>query len=269
MTKVTDFHTHAFPQKVAPKAIEHIRGKARLAEEEVFSDGTLPSLMASMDEAGIYRSVICSIATTPGQNESILQWSRQIRSDRIVPFPSVYPATQNVKGEVQKIADHGFKGIKLHPYYQDFHLTDPPALEIFKTATDCGLIMVLHCGLDFAFPRNDVRAAPPAVLAIHKRFPKLTLVAAHMGGWQQWESVLYSLAGTDVYLETSFSVGFGPAVMMKNIIRKHGPDRILFGTDSPWRDQNASLQQVSEIVDDPETLAKITCNNAERLLDSE
>jgi hypothetical protein len=67
---ITDFHTHAFPDALATRAIRALeaetdRVKARL-------DGRISSLLRSMDYAGIRRSVICSIATKPEQFDSIL-----------------------------------------------------------------------------------------------------------------------------------------------------------------------------------------------------
>ena len=71
-----------------------------------------------MDRSGIDQSVLCSIATRPEQFFPILEWSKAIRSDRIIPFPSLHPADPQLLEHLQVIHDEGFKGVKMHPYYQ-------------------------------------------------------------------------------------------------------------------------------------------------------
>jgi len=126
--------------------------------------------------------------------------------------------------------------------------------------------VVLHCGLDFNFPPDDERAHPTKVLAVHRAFPEMRLVATHMGGWRRWEAVLECLAGTDVYLETSYSVGIAPPDLLQKVIDAHAPERILFGTDSPWRDQAADLGRVRQAFPDPDVQRLVLEENAERLL---
>jgi predicted TIM-barrel fold metal-dependent hydrolase len=125
----------------------------------------------------------------------------------------------------------------------------------------------MHSGRDIAFPPDDDRAAPRRVLAVHEAFPGIPLVAAHMGGWRSWDEVLDSLAGTDVYLETSYSVGLCPPQTLAALRERHSPERVLFGTDSPWRDQAETLDLVRGAWSDPVALGAVLGGNARRLLD--
>ncbi len=84
-----DVHTHAFPDRLAARAIAALEAGAPSCR--AFLDGRLASLVASMDRAGIETSVVASIATKPEQFPAILAWSREIASPRIVPFASVHP----------------------------------------------------------------------------------------------------------------------------------------------------------------------------------
>jgi len=49
-------------------------------------------------------------------------------------------------------------------------------------------------------------------------------------------------------------------------LEHHDCQRVLFGTDSPWTDQSAELNQLRGIVKDEDTLSKITFTNAKELL---
>ena len=55
-----------------------------------------------------------------------------------------------------------------------------------------------------------------------------------MGGAMLDDDVLTYIAGTDCYLDTSFSIHDLPKRAAEQIIEKHGAERILFGSDCPW-----------------------------------
>ncbi|MFH0963674.1 MAG: amidohydrolase family protein, partial [Planctomycetota bacterium] len=116
--RITDFHTHAFPDDLARRAMtrlsEHADGKRAVL------DGTVSDLLRSMDAAGVYRSVLCSVATVPKQFDPILAFSDRVRSDRIVPFPSFHPDSPDLAALVRRVGASGFLGVKLHPCYQGF-----------------------------------------------------------------------------------------------------------------------------------------------------
>ena len=60
-----DVHTHAFPDSLAPKALERLVKMAVWEKVAPSHDGTLAGLLRSMDRAGIERAVVCSVATRP------------------------------------------------------------------------------------------------------------------------------------------------------------------------------------------------------------
>jgi predicted TIM-barrel fold metal-dependent hydrolase len=65
------------------------------------------------------------------------------------------------------------------------------------------------------------------------RFPKLRIIAAHLGGYCFWEEALTELAGRELYLDTSSTLPYVPETLLREIIRKHGAERLLFGSDYP------------------------------------
>ncbi len=260
-----DFHTHAFPDDLAPRAIAAWNGAVPDGAHAVL-DGTIGALLRSMDAAGIERSIICSIATAPKQVDSILRWSLGIRSDRIVPFASVHPDCADPAAEVRKIAAAGLPGIKMHALYQGYALDDARMWPFYEAVAEAGLVLQLHSGGDLAFPLEDDRASPRRLAAIHRAFPDMTLVAAHLGGWQWWDDVAEILAGTDVYFETSYTFGVAQEEVIGRIIERHGADRILFGSDSPWCDQATTLSRVRQAFRDPGEQELVLRKNARRLL---
>jgi predicted TIM-barrel fold metal-dependent hydrolase len=259
---IVDFHTHAFPDKLAARAIASLE---RLGGVRAALDGTVGALLSSMDRAGIAAAVVCSIATDPGQFGSILRWSRAIAGPRLFPFPSVHPAAADPAGEVRQIAAAGFLGVKLHPEYQDFHIDDPALDALYRALEQAGLIALFHAGHDIGFPESD-RAAPRRLLAVHQAFPGLKIVAAHLGGFRRWEEVAAHLLGSGIWLDTSYTIGHIPSTLLREILLGHRPDRILFGTDSPWTDQAGEVARTRAIGLAADLTASILGGSARALL---
>jgi uncharacterized protein len=260
---VIDFHTHAFPDAIAVKTVKGLAAASRLTTA---LDGRLSSLLASMDAAGIERSVALSIATRPGQFDSIRAWSRGIASDRIIPFPSVHPRDARAVERVGILADDGFKGLKLHSYYQDFDLDDPSLDPFYGAMEERGLICLVHSGFDSAFP-SARRADPARAIALAGRFPRLKLVASHLGGWKDWDEAALRLPGGRLWIDTSFSLEWMSAEAARGLILRLPADRLLFGTDSPWADQAAAVGLLRALRLDATLERAILHGNARALLD--
>jgi hypothetical protein len=240
---IIDFHTHAFPDALAHRAVPVLAKSGNVTPR---SDGTIAGLLESMDNAGVERSVVCSIATKPGQFDSILAWSGAIRSDRIIPLLSLHPEDADIPGKLQRIRDAGFRGIKMHPYYQDFFLDEERMLPIYEELVRNDLLVVMHTGFDIAYPRER-RADPEKIVGVVDRCPELCLVTTHLGSWDDWQNVEKYLVGKEIYMELSFTFSDLPAEAIRSILLNHPPTHILFGSDSPWRDQGESLRELQSL----------------------
>jgi hypothetical protein len=92
------------------------------------------------------------------------------------------------------------------------------------------------------------------------------MIAAHLGAWQDWDEVERHLLGRDVYFDISCSFDFMDAPQAERILRGHRPDRLLFGSDSPWIDQAKTLAQLRAFQLTPEREARLLGQNAAALL---
>ncbi len=264
MTGIIDFHTHAFPDALAERALAALQHGASV---KAFLDGRISSLITSMDRCGIQKSVVCSIATKPSQFEPILQWSKTIQSERIIPLLSFHPSDPEYAEKIRTVKGEGFKGIKLHPFYQEFDIDEERMLPMYELIRKENLIVVMHTGFDIAFPRIR-RADPAKILNIIKQFPDLKLVTTHLGSWEQWQEVEMLLAGKSIHMELSFSLEYLDSAPVKDILLKHPKEHLLFGTDSPWTDQEKTLELFRGL-DLGEKIERATLrDNAERLLNS-
>ncbi len=259
-----DFHTHVFPDAVAGNAIPALEAKANVTAA---LNGTVSDLVDSMHRHNISKSVVCSIATAPKQFQPILDWSLAMTNKEIIALPSVHPASITVCDELQTIHDHGFLGIKLHPYYQEFYLDEDRLLPLFEKCAELGIFIVMHCGYDIGFAKEE-RANPKQINELITKLPSLKLVAAHLGAWQQWQEVEAELIGKDIYLDLAFVLDFLPREQAVRMIENHPKDRVLFGSDSPWADQGQAIQALKDLGLAKDLQERILHTNAEELLTS-
>ena len=276
MRKIIDFHTHAFPDALAEKAMAQLHSELHIelytdlynrGDFTSYLDGKLSSLLSSMDKAGIETSVLCCIATRPKQFEQILLWCKQIRSDRIVPMPSVHPDDPQAAEKIHQIAREGFKGVKFHPYYQDFDVDSARMNPIYEAIAANHLMIVMHTGFDIAFERVD-RASPKRIVKVINRFPNLKFITTHMGAWYDWDAVETEILGKPIYMEMSVSRDFLGQQRFRQMLLKHPQDYLLFGTDSPWSDQSAEIEAIRRLNLPQAVLDGLFYKNAKRLLES-
>ncbi|MBQ4111618.1 MAG: hypothetical protein IJD38_02360, partial [Clostridia bacterium] len=87
---IIDFHTHVFPDALAPRAIAQLTVNAAASGYTPLTDGTVAGLLDSMSKAGISRSVICNIATNPRQMKKVNDFAISLLEDpRLIPLGSV------------------------------------------------------------------------------------------------------------------------------------------------------------------------------------
>jgi predicted TIM-barrel fold metal-dependent hydrolase len=262
---IIDFHTHIFPDKIAKQAV------AALAEESgdyrPSTDGTRASLLASMDGAGIAKSVVANIATRPAQTLPILEFCRQVRGDRLAPLVSFHPGNSpdEAADVLFRAAGEGIRGVKLHPMYQEFAIDEKRMFPFYQMIEHYGFFVVFHTGLDVAFPGN-LQADVERVAGLARAFPELTIVATHVGGWRQWDRAPMLAKHQNLYTETSMTLTEMGDDDFVRLLDRFDADRVLFGSDSPWTDQREMVERTRKLRLSDERKEKLLSRNAERLL---
>lgn len=261
--RILDSHAHAFPDRIAAGAIEVLTAEALWMPVHAQHDGTVAGLLGCMDDAGIDRVILCSVATRPAQVPKITDWSAAIAGERVIPFASIHPDYEHVEAEVERIAELGIPGLKFHPYYMNCPIDDPRTIRIAKAAAKANLAMAFHAGYDLAYEKIDL-CDPAKVRALHEAVPDLRMQACHMGSWRDWERSLQLVAGLPIYIETSFSLGQCPHDLLLEIIDRHSPDYFMFGTDSPWANPTEELAKFMALPLDEDRRRKALWENGHR-----
>lgn len=259
---IIDFHTHCFPDKIAARAVESLGKAAALVPA---CDGTADGLLKSMKEDKIDISVVLNIATNPHQQTSVNNFATELnKKPRLIAFGSVHPDADDALDELERIAGMGLKGVKFHPEYQDFFVDDVKMRPIYKKISQLGLITVFHAGADYGFPA-PYKCMPDALARALKWFDS-PVIAAHWGGIMCHDEVINHLCGLPLYFDVSFSYGAVALPMVRQIAEKHGTDKLLFGSDSPWHKPSEDMRVLHALDMDEVDINKICCDNAIKLL---
>lgn len=250
---IIDFHTHTFPEKISSRVVKKLGITAHI---KAYTDGSIENLAASMKRAGVSYSVNLPVMTSPEQvekiNSSMIEDREALLVRGIIAFGGLHPDYTDYKKEIRRLREHHIAGIKLHPAYQNINLDDIRMLRIIDCASEEGLIVLTHAGIDIGIYDRNYCSVAHILKVIDEVHPE-KFVLAHMGNWDCWQDVERDLAGAPVWLDTAFSIGpiaKNPATDEPpyeemnlrdedfiRLCRRHGTDRILFATDSPWQDQ--------------------------------
>lgn len=252
-----DFHTHAFPDAIAGKALHQLVANTK-PYEAIYgpavphTEATLDSLLTSSRRAGLDVSLVLPIATSTKPSHTLNDFAAQAdQRAGLRSFGSVHPRSPACRQEIERVRELGLRGIKLHPEYQGCFVDEPAVTEAVRTAASCGLWVVLHAGEDIGMP-PPVHCTPERVVRLRRAVPEAKLVLAHMGGYRMWQAVLDSAADMAVWIDTSFCIPNHPDqhALFARIIRAVGCGHVLFGTDSPWADQQETLMATQAFLED-------------------
>ncbi len=237
---IIDAHIHLFPDPIAQRAIPHL---ASICKSPAFTDGTLAQTEQKLREWGVDIGVAMHIATKPSQQKSVNTWAASIQGGRLLCFGSVHPDAEDWPEALQYIKNAGLRGIKMHPDYQDFFIDDKRLFPIYDAIAALELPVTFHAGWDPLSP-DCVHASPAAIKRVAKLFPKLKIIAAHMGGMRLYDEVEETLAGSDLFFDTSMSARLCPPEQFVRLVHKHGADHVLFASDCPWSRSCDELQYI-------------------------
>lgn len=254
---IIDFHTHIFPDSLAPRTLPHL---SKIAHGIPYhTDGTQTGALEAMRRWGVDYSVVLHIATKPGQARRINAFACEVQAahPQLLCFGSLHPADEDAPAVAAEIAGAGLYGVKLHPAYQDFQFGDERYYPVYQAVCDCGLPLLLHAGRDPVAPGAN-RAPAEEIARVAHAFPRLTIIAAHMGSLGDCADASEHLCGLDnVYFDTAMSAPLLDPDAFRALLYKRGSDHILFGTDCPWStapDELALLRRVGVTGSDLENI---------------
>lgn len=258
---VIDFHAHCFADSIASAAIKSLEENSNI---KAVHNGTAGGLAAYMHRCGVDKSVVLPIATKTTQVGRINKWAAQ-HHESLIFFGALHPDDADFFNVAKQLKQDGFTGVKLHPDYQHFYADEPRMMPLYEALRDLDLLLVLHAGIDIGYP-VPVHCTPLMIRNILQNVPGIKLVAAHMGSYSLWSDVDELLLGRPVYFDTSYCYDDLGGEQMARMIKSHGAEKVLFGTDSPWKRADAEIEAITSLALPADDIDRILYKNALDLL---
>ena len=235
--EIIDAHAHIFPEKIAENATVNI---GHFYELPMDSCGVSEKLIESGNKIGTKLYLVCSTATAPRQTEHINEFIAEEcrKNSSFYGFGTTHPDSDDLEADIKQIKKLGLHGVKLHPDFQKFNADSPEAFKIYEMI-EGDLPLLIHCG-----DNRYEFSAPDRIAAIHKNFPKLKILAAHLGGYQRWDDAEKCLTGLDnVKFDFSSSLAFLTPERAAHMIRTYGVENCFYGSDFPMWNHEEELER--------------------------
>lgn len=258
---IIDGHVHLFH----PKVISNVKKRTEMTRIlRLQTDGAeervgIPFLENEMKKAGVSGGFILPTALaeevgsinrefyTLCQSSGLLHTAGTLHPD--------YPANRQ---ELESFMALKIRGIKLCSFSQRFSLCDPKTFEMFQLIQEfnidkrAGLFVELDTlfGADQFFGSQPEHNTTPSLLAnLINRFPKIDFIAAHMGGLAApFPEIKAHLTPKDnLYLDTSNAAHVLSEDEFVYLLKTHGPEHIIFGTDWPWFTHQGEIELQNRI----------------------
>ncbi len=259
--EIIDMHAHIFPHKISEKATRSIGDFYDV--KMFYAIGESEALLQSEQEIGARKMLVCSVATTAKQVVSINDFiaAECAAHPEFIGFAALHGAYADIAGEVERVIGMGLQGVKLHPDFQRTAIDDKASYRIFE-AIEGRLPVLIHMG-DY---RHDF-SHPTMLAKVMKDFPKLQVIASHLGGYGAWaeaEAVLYP--AEQMMVDTSSSLAFMSKDRALRLIRHYGTERCMFGSDFPMWSPAEEVERHLALGLTEDEYRKIFAENAKRFM---
>ena len=264
--KVFDIHTHTYPEAIAEKAVTNLGKFYDFVPE---GEGTYAHLSSQAEANNVRGYLLFSVATNAHQvqkvNDSIAALAEKSRAEGFltVGFAGMHQDYPDFEGEIDRVEKLGLCGVKIHPDIQGIDIDDAKMMKLYEIV-EGRMPVYFHIGDN----RPQYRFSEPKKLRrVLDMFPKLEVVAAHLGGYKAKAEALEYLAGKpNVYYDTSSALWYQSPEEASDTIHKLGTENVMFGTDYPVMNPASELALFARLTLTDKQREDILWNNAIRFL---
>ncbi|MBE6618214.1 MAG: radical SAM protein [Ruminococcaceae bacterium] len=244
--KIADAHTHIFPHKISEKASKAIGDFYGI---EMAFPADVELLCENERKIGTECCLVCSAATTAAQvvsiNDFIAAECKKANDGSDIEFVglcAMHVDFDGIPDELDRAKELGLVGVKFHNDFQRFDIDDPRAMDMYREIAKRDMVVLFHAGDD----RYDY-TAPQKIANVANKFPEMTIIASHFGGYRCWDKLDCLPRDTNVYFDTSSSLDFISTDKAMELIEHFGADRFMFGTDFPMWDAETELARFMKL----------------------
>lgn len=249
-----DNHTHAF----WPDDLKVLRERLTMLDAaldqdsphkwQLYGNGQVDGLLELQKAAGVERTVLLPMTGRRDRCAELNRWAAKVQDEEqaIISFGVLHPLGP-VEQDLALIVELGLKGVKLHPFVQRFSLDHPDIDGVFGRLERAGLPVLLDTmhmqGLINSKPHLDgllqqlgfCGVEPAQIARLATAHPKLNIIAAHGGSLYGWDHLAPLWELDNVYFDLAYLNGLLTTQETVDLIRRKGPQRMIYGSDAPWR----------------------------------
>jgi predicted TIM-barrel fold metal-dependent hydrolase len=186
-------------------------GKGRIVDMHVHFDPKKPNFIEDFLKVS-ERLNLTALMLTPFENRKVVADAAKQHPTKIIPFGYVNMDAPDVVQQVEEFHSMGFRGLGELEFVKKPYI-DPSYFPVYERANEYGWVVLFHTGIVLRKKFNEPedvasgRMRPIHLEEIARRFPKITVVGAHLGNpeyqWAaeiaRWNSnVFFDLSGSSL-----------------------------------------------------------------------
>jgi predicted TIM-barrel fold metal-dependent hydrolase len=232
--------------------------------ESLYENSLEPrALLQTMEHLGVDAAVIRALKPPDFDMDAANRRIGEIQKQepRLAGFARVNPLERLAPEQAKRaVEEYGLKGLHLHPWEENCPINAPKVDKVIKALG--GKVPVY---ISAGFP---VVSHPLQVQELAERHPDTLFVAAHGGqqdnsGMSFDDSLLVARETANVLFDVA---GVYRRDFIELLVETAGPDRILFGSGTPYMDMALEITRIQAVHLSEETKGKIFHENLARLL---
>lgn len=272
---IIDAHTHIFPPAIRDSREAHRERDVWFGELYANPNALLATaedLLASMDQAGITRSIACGF---PWRDPALCRLHNEYLAEAAHAYPeriswvaTVAPRSPEALIEAERAFEFGAVGIgELNADAQDFSLDRPAELAgLVELVSAHRRPILFHVSepVGHSYPGKGT-ATPERLVRFLADFPQVRVAAAHWGGGLPFYELMPEVAELtrNVVYDSAASTYLYRFQIFPSTLHITGLERVLMASDYPILRQDRFLRRVREVLS-PEELDPVLWQNAAR-----
>jgi predicted TIM-barrel fold metal-dependent hydrolase len=261
--KIFDCHTHIFTDKVIEN-VQQKSGMARQLKLQTFGAEkrtSVEQLKAEMAVAEVAGALMLPTAKAAGVRKTNRDCIDTAAANPFIRTAgTLHPDADDLDAELLFLQQHQVRMIKLCTFSQGFELIGPKAQAMFAAIqsinrhTESPFAVILDtlytADRHFGTP-SEFNTTPRGLANLADRYPGINFIGAHMGGLDAPSDELSRnlSARPNLYLDTSNAAHTLSNEDFCDLVARHGPGHILFGTDWPWFSHEKEIALVDTLLD--------------------
>ncbi len=276
---IIDCHTHIFPEAMRMDRESFCQkdgGFSSIYKGLNSKMVGVEELIASMDDEGVDRSVVCGFPWTDPDlcslHNQYLMESKARYPDRLIVFISLsFSDTRRSEEEFEQRITEGAMGVGEVAFYEkEMNLQTIQSMKtILSQMEQKGIPLLLHTNEPIGHPYPGKGPTPiERFYEFAVSFPNLPIIFAHWGGGLPFYELMPEVAKglQHVYYDTAASPFLYSSKVYKIAKEIVGVERILFGSDYPLIRPKRYFEELKASSLSEEDQKKILCLNFLRLI---